>query len=155
MSAALDGLSPLGAALGLLAGAGLWLVLLGAPVLARPRLDARLAPHLVDSPRGSRLLAPGRAPAGAAARLLGTAPGGRTTLRVLPHGPVDRLILNGYRADVWMPPGVSAETVRAQAGRARSEPAIGAVEESGDPVESCLGLEEGPVVVVEDRPVVG
>ncbi|MBF5081394.1 type II secretion system F family protein [Quadrisphaera sp. INWT6] len=76
VSAALPGLSPTGAALGLLAGAGLWLALLGVPALARPRLDARLAPHLRDQPRGSRLLAPGRTPASAVARLLGTAPGG-------------------------------------------------------------------------------
>lgn len=76
MSAVLTALSPTGAALGLLAGAGLWLALLGVPALARPRLEARLAPHLRDRPRGSHLLAPGRSPASAAARLLGTAPGG-------------------------------------------------------------------------------
>jgi len=76
VSGGLPGLSPTGAVLGLLAGAGLWLALLGVPALARPSLDARLAPHLRDRPRGSRLLAPGRAPASAAARLLGTAPGG-------------------------------------------------------------------------------
>jgi aldehyde dehydrogenase (NAD(P)+) len=51
----------------------------------------------------------------------GTAPGGRTTLQVLPHGPVDRLILNGYRAEVWTKPGISADTVRRQAGQAQQE----------------------------------
>lgn len=76
MSAAWSGLGVVGAGLGLLAGVGLWLALLGAPTSTRPRLEARLAPHLRDSPRGSRLLAPGRTPAGALARLLGTAPGG-------------------------------------------------------------------------------
>ncbi len=76
MSGALGHEALLGGGLGLVAGAGLWLVLLGLPVLARPSLDARLAPHLVDRPRGSRLLAPGRAPAGLLARLLGTADGG-------------------------------------------------------------------------------
>ena len=71
---------------------------------------------LIDSLRARQR---GRSPA--EGYRFGTAPGGRTTVRVLPHSPVDRLILNGYRADVWMKPGISADTVREQAGLAESE----------------------------------
>jgi tight adherence protein C len=46
-----------GAALGGLAGTGLWLIASQAPALRRPRLDDRLAPYLRDAPRPSRLLA--------------------------------------------------------------------------------------------------
>ncbi len=49
-----------GMALGLVAGAGTVLVLVGAPLGRRPRLADRLAPHLRDVPRGSRLLGQGR-----------------------------------------------------------------------------------------------
>ena len=49
-----------GAALGLLAGVGLWLVVAHAPLGARPLLDRRLAPYLRDAARPSRLLAPDR-----------------------------------------------------------------------------------------------
>ena len=45
-----------GAGLGLLAGAGLWLAATGVPAARRPGLDARLAPYLRDAPRPSRLL---------------------------------------------------------------------------------------------------
>ena len=37
------------------------------------------------------------------------APGDRLALQVLPHGMFDRLLLNGYRAEVWTAPGVTAE----------------------------------------------
>jgi tight adherence protein C len=45
-----------GAGLGLLAGGGLCLALLGTPAARRPRLDDRLGPYLRDAPRRSRLL---------------------------------------------------------------------------------------------------
>ncbi len=45
-----------GMLVGLVAGLGLVLVMAGAPVARRPRLADRLAPHLRDVPRGSRLL---------------------------------------------------------------------------------------------------
>lgn len=45
-----------GMLVGLVAGIGLVLVMAGAPVARRPRLADRLAPHLRDVPRGSRLL---------------------------------------------------------------------------------------------------
>jgi hypothetical protein len=50
------------------------------------------------------------------------APGGRVALRVLPHSLFDRLLLNGFAVDVWMPPGVDAETVRQRAGLAQRDP---------------------------------
>ncbi|GAB3241432.1 aldehyde dehydrogenase family protein [Kineosporia babensis] len=66
----------------------------------------------------------------------GTAPGGRTTLRVLPQTGMDRLIMSGYSAEVWLPPGVSADQVRTQAGQeqrqAGREVGIGAVLGAGN-----------------------
>ena len=53
---------------------------------------------------------------------IGGAPGERTTIEVLPHGIYDRLLLTGYRASVWMRPGVSAEQARATAGLAQRAP---------------------------------
>ncbi|GAA3168286.1 MULTISPECIES: aldehyde dehydrogenase family protein [Streptomyces] len=53
----------------------------------------------------------------------GRAPGGRVAVRVLPHSIWDRLLLNGFRAEVWMPPGVTEETVRSRAGLALRHPA--------------------------------
>ena len=53
----------------------------------------------------------------------GTAPGGRTTVEVLPHTVWDRLLLSGFTAEVWMPPGVTEATVREQAGLALRDPA--------------------------------
>jgi acyl-CoA reductase-like NAD-dependent aldehyde dehydrogenase len=53
----------------------------------------------------------------------GTAPGNRVTVRVLPHTAHEALLLHGFRAEVWMPPGVTADTVRAQAGLSELDPA--------------------------------
>lgn len=50
------------------------------------------------------------------------APGGRVALRVLPHSLFDRLLFSGFEVDVWMPPGVEAETVRQHAGLAQRDP---------------------------------
>jgi aldehyde dehydrogenase (NAD(P)+) len=41
---------------------------------------------------------------------------GRIAVRVLPHSIWDRLLLNGFSAEVWVRPGVSEETMRSQAG---------------------------------------
>lgn len=46
----------------------------------------------------------------------GSAPGGRVTLRVLPSRARERILLNGFRADVWLQPGVTLEEARAAAG---------------------------------------
>src|SRR5260370_15806111 len=51
------------------------------------------------------------------------APGGRVAVRVLPHGTYDRLLLSGFSAEVWMPPGVSEQRVRAEAGLRHAPPA--------------------------------
>ena len=67
---------------------------------------------------------------------LGSAPGGRVTVKVLPHTGYDRLLLNGFSAEVWMKPGVNAESVRRQAGLAQRDPArtngVGAVLGAGN-----------------------
>ncbi|MFI9329810.1 aldehyde dehydrogenase family protein [Kitasatospora sp. NPDC052868] len=47
---------------------------------------------------------------------LGQAPGGRVSIPVLPLTAHDRLLLNGFSAEVWMPPQLDAATVRRQAG---------------------------------------
>ncbi|PWJ54839.1 tight adherence protein C [Quadrisphaera granulorum] len=138
------GLSPLGAGLGLLAGTGTWLALRGVPTFARPSLDARLAPHLADRPRGSRLLAPGRAPAGVVARVLGTAPGGllaplaRAAARRSPSTTAVALRLQQagsattvehYRAEqvVWGALGAAAALLLALVVVARGGPLLAAV----------------------------
>jgi aldehyde dehydrogenase (NAD(P)+) len=54
---------------------------------------------------------------------VGRAPGGRVSVRGLPHTVFDRLLLSGYSAEVWMPPGVDESTVRARAGLAERDPA--------------------------------
>ncbi|MBL0887992.1 aldehyde dehydrogenase family protein [Myceligenerans indicum] len=45
-----------------------------------------------------------------------SAPGGRTAVRVLPLDARQRVLFHGFSAEVWMPPGVSAEQVRREAG---------------------------------------
>jgi tight adherence protein C len=45
-----------GLGLGVTAGTGLFLAVTGTPLTHKPRLDARLAPYLLDTPRPSRLL---------------------------------------------------------------------------------------------------
>jgi aldehyde dehydrogenase (NAD(P)+) len=52
----------------------------------------------------------------------GTAPGGRVTIKVLPHTPYEAVLLHGFSAEVWMPADVSAESVRANAGLAALHP---------------------------------
>jgi aldehyde dehydrogenase (NAD(P)+) len=54
---------------------------------------------------------------------LGQAPGGRVTVRVLPHDTYDRLLLSGFSAEVWMLPGTGAAEVRDEAGLALRHPA--------------------------------
>jgi aldehyde dehydrogenase (NAD(P)+) len=53
---------------------------------------------------------------------LGTGPGGRVTVKILPHTAFDKLLLTGFSAEVWMPPGVTAEMVREQAGLGLRDP---------------------------------
>ena len=59
-------------------------------------------------------LAEGRSPV--AGLRFHPAPGGRTAVDILPLAAADRLLLNGFSGQVWFPPGVTADTVRTQAG---------------------------------------
>lgn len=132
--------------------------LLGEEWMAGPYTMLTALSALIDS---LRALQRGRSPV--EGYRLGTAPGGRTTVRVLPHDPVDRVILNGYTADVWMPPGVSAAQIKAEAGQCQREtgrPAgIGAVLGAGNvttiPVLDALHelLTGNRVVLVKLNPV--
>ena len=67
---------------------------------------------------------------------MGTAPGDRVTVKVLPHTIYDRLLLNGFSAEVWLKPGVTADEVRRNAGMAERDPArtngVGAVLGAGN-----------------------
>jgi acyl-CoA reductase-like NAD-dependent aldehyde dehydrogenase len=47
---------------------------------------------------------------------VGSAPGGRVAVRVLPRTAKEWVLFNGFRAEVWMPPGVPERQVRAEAG---------------------------------------
>ncbi|MEU2036848.1 aldehyde dehydrogenase family protein [Nocardia amamiensis] len=64
------------------------------------------------------------------------APGGRVAVPILPHGVYDRLLLNGFSGEVWLRPGVDADTARRRAGLAQLDPAatggIGAVLGAGN-----------------------
>lgn len=55
---------------------------------------------------------------------LGTAPGGRVTVPVLPTSPYEYLLLHGFTADVWMKPGVGPAQVRAGAGLGALTPTV-------------------------------
>ena len=55
---------------------------------------------------------------------IGSAPGGRVTVKALPHGIFDELLLNGFSAQVWMQPGVTAAQVRAEAGLGQLTPTV-------------------------------
>ena len=67
---------------------------------------------------------------------MGTAPGGRVAVNVLPHGVVDHLLLSGFSVQVWMPPGVTEDQVRAAAGLGQLTPTesggVGAVLGAGN-----------------------
>src|SRR3984957_17001844 len=45
-----------------------------------------------------------------------TTASGQLAIKVLPHTVYDRLLLNGFSAEVWMPPGVTEAGGRAPAG---------------------------------------
>ena len=47
---------------------------------------------------------------------VGTAPGARVAVRVLPRTAQEWVLFNGFKAEVWMPPGVPEWQVRAEAG---------------------------------------
>ena len=52
----------------------------------------------------------------------GTAPGGRVSVTVLPGSVKESILFNGFTSEVWMPPGVTAETAKAKAGLGELNP---------------------------------
>lgn len=54
----------------------------------------------------------------------GTAPGRRVTVPVLPHSAHEAILLHGFTAEVWMPPGIGASTVLSHAGLAEHRPTL-------------------------------
>ncbi len=50
-------------------------------------------------------------------------PGDRIAVQVLPHSTYDRLLLNGFSAEVWLEPGVAEEEARSTAGLGLLDPA--------------------------------
>ncbi|MEU7905008.1 aldehyde dehydrogenase family protein [Actinoplanes sp. NPDC049118] len=54
----------------------------------------------------------------------GAAPGDRVAVDVLPHHVYDRLLLSGFKAEVWMEPGVTEGETRERAGLALRTPEI-------------------------------
>ena len=51
-----------------------------------------------------------------AGRKFGRAPGNRVSISVLPASAQEAILFNGFRSEVWMPPGVSEQTAKAKAG---------------------------------------
>lgn len=92
--------------------------LLGEEWMAGPYAVLNATSALVET---HRALASGRSPLDGVR--CDRAPGGRVAVRIVPRAPSDRALLAGFRAHVWMPPGVDEETVREQAGRAQRDPA--------------------------------
>ncbi|MBD8011497.1 aldehyde dehydrogenase family protein [Microbacterium sp. Re1] len=58
---------------------------------------------------------------------LGRAPGDRTTVAAFPLTGLDRFLLAGFSGEVWLRPGVTASTARANAGLAQRSDAPGGV----------------------------
>lgn len=49
-------------------------------------------------------------------------PGDRVAFQVLPHNTFDRLLLNGYKAELWMQPGVTVDDAQQSAGLGQRAP---------------------------------
>lgn len=85
----------------------------------------------------------------------GTA-GGRTTVQALPTNLYDELLLSGYRAEVWLQPGVDADAAKARAGLAQRDPGrthgIGAVLGAGN-ITSIAPLDTLYELVAHNRVV--
>jgi aldehyde dehydrogenase (NAD(P)+) len=100
---------------------------LGSPLAGEEWMSGPMAQLVYTTALGRTLdaLAAGRSPVSGR---LGRAPGGRTSLRVrMPFEGFDRLLLSGYRAELWMEPGVTAEEVGRQAGLRTRRPDGGGV----------------------------
>ncbi|MFC5501571.1 aldehyde dehydrogenase family protein [Lysinimonas soli] len=55
---------------------------------------------------------------------LGSAPGGRVTVPVLPRNSYEALLLHGFRGEVWLAPGVTATQARGEAGLGELAPSV-------------------------------
>ncbi|MFW0783521.1 aldehyde dehydrogenase family protein [Gordonia sp. CPCC 206044] len=75
---------------------------------------------LTETARTLATLAAGRGPLDDVP--ITAAPGGRIALQLLPVGAQEKLLLNGFSGEVWMPPGTDAEQARAAAGLAARHP---------------------------------
>ncbi|MGZ4452156.1 MAG: aldehyde dehydrogenase family protein [Nocardioides sp.] len=75
---------------------------------------AAVAPMLGEYADTLHLLAHGRS--AIEGRKLGTAPGDRVSVRILPGDLKDNLLFNGFVGEVWLQPGVTAEQAKADAG---------------------------------------
>jgi acyl-CoA reductase-like NAD-dependent aldehyde dehydrogenase len=75
---------------------------------------AAVAPMFAEYADTLHLLAHGQS--ALEGRKLGTAPGERVTVRILPGDLKDNLLFNGFTGDVWLQPGVTVEQARADAG---------------------------------------
>lgn len=66
----------------------------------------------------------------------GSAPGGRTTVKVLPLNAFDQLLLSGFSAEVWLQPGIERAQALRAAGLAQRDPrhthGVGAVLGAGN-----------------------
>ncbi|MFB6875017.1 aldehyde dehydrogenase family protein [Streptomyces sp. NPDC056323] len=113
--------------------------------------------------RTLRTIASGHGPLDGAK--FGQAPGGRVSVPVLPLTVRDRLLMNGFSAEVWMPPRVDADTVRRRAGLGALHPertsGIGLVLGAGN-ITSIAPLDvlyelvaHNRVVVLKLNPVLG
>ncbi|WP_433660878.1 aldehyde dehydrogenase family protein [Nocardia sp. CA-128927] len=91
------------------------------------------------------------------------APGNRVAVPILPLSTYDRLLLNGFHGEVWLRPGVDADTARRRAGLAQLEPTatggIGAVLGAGNitsipPLDALYELyAHNRVVVLKLNPI--
>lgn len=55
---------------------------------------------------------------------LGTAPGGRITVPVMPYNAYEGLLLHGFHGEVWLKPGVNATQARGEAGLGELTPTL-------------------------------
>jgi hypothetical protein len=55
---------------------------------------------------------------------LGTAPGGRVTVPVMPYNAFEGLLLHGFHGEVWLKPGVTATQARGEAGLGELTPTL-------------------------------
>jgi aldehyde dehydrogenase (NAD(P)+) len=85
--------------------------------------------------------------------------GGQLALEVLPADVYDRLLLNGYRTEVWMAPGVSEPELRSGSGRLGDAGRVALVLGAGN-ISSIAPLDvlyklyaDGDVVVLKMNPV--